>query len=82
MGLAPGEITLLLVKARNGDREAESALLPLVYDEPQSLARVMRATSARTTSSSPRPQFTNAYLKLIEQREVGWQNCAHGSFGN
>ena len=39
MGLAPGEITLLLVKARNGDREAESALLPLLYDEPQSLAR-------------------------------------------
>ena len=33
MGLPPGEITLLLVKVRNGDREAEAALVPLVYDE-------------------------------------------------
>ncbi len=77
MGLSPGEITLLLVKVRNGDREAESALVPLVYDELRRLARrYMRHERPDHTLQST-ALVHEAYLKLIEQRETAWQNRAH-----
>jgi len=77
MGLPPGEITQLLVKARNGDHEAESALVPLVYDELRRLARRYMRHERPDHTLQATALVHEAYLKLIEQREITWQNRAH-----
>jgi hypothetical protein len=33
MGISPGEVTDLLLQLKNGNRDAQSRLLPLVYAE-------------------------------------------------
>ena len=67
----------MLKKAQDGDRESLDRLLPLIYDE---LRRV-----AANQLQKERPDHTlqatalvhEAYLRLLEQREVDWQNRAH-----
>jgi len=77
VGLSPGEITQLLVKARNGDHEAESALVPLVYDELRRLARRYMRHERPDHTLQATALVHEAYLKLIEQREITWQSRAH-----
>jgi RNA polymerase sigma factor (TIGR02999 family) len=77
MGLPPGEITQLLVKARKGDRQAESALVPLVYDELRRLARRYMRHERPDHTLQPTALVNEAYLRLVEQREITWQNRAH-----
>lgn len=72
-----GEVTELLRRWGSGDREALERLTPLVYDE-------LRRVAARHLSFE-RPghllQRTalvhEAFLKLIDQRQVDWQNRSH-----
>jgi len=77
MGFSRGEITQLLVRVSNGDREAESALMPLVYDELRRQARRYMRNERPNNSIQSTDLVHEAYLKLIEQREVNWQNRAH-----
>jgi RNA polymerase sigma-70 factor, ECF subfamily len=77
VGLARGEITLLLLKAKDGDREAESALAPLVYDELRRLARRYMRNERPGHTLQATALVHEAYLKLIEQRDTTWQNRAH-----
>jgi RNA polymerase sigma factor (TIGR02999 family) len=73
----PGEITLLLAKLRHGDRDAESKLMPLVYQELRRLARrYMRAERADHTLQ-PTALVHEAYLSLVGDRDRTWQNRAH-----
>ena len=76
MGVPPGEITQLLVKAKNGDRKAESELVPLVYDELRRLARRYMRHERPDHTLQATALVHEAYLKLIDQRE-SWQNRAH-----
>jgi len=74
---APGEVTRLLMELRGGDRSAFDRLVPLVHEELHRLAaRYMRRESPghilQTTAV-----VNEAYLKLVEQREMNWQNRAH-----
>lgn len=74
---AASEITALLVAWGDGDRSALERLLPHVYDELRRIARgQMRKESAghplQTTAL-----VNEAYLRLVEQRDVSWQNRAH-----
>ena len=77
MGVPPGEITQLLVRARNGDRQAESELVPLVYDELRRLARRYMRQEPPDHTLQATALVHEAYLKLVEQREIAWQNRAH-----
>jgi RNA polymerase sigma factor (TIGR02999 family) len=73
----PGQITQLLKQLSDGDREAEARLVPLVYDQLRRLAgRYMRLERPDHTLQ-PTALVHEAYLKLIQQRRVGWQNRAH-----
>ena len=71
----PVDITRLLERARVGDPEALSAVVPLVYDELRRIA----AAKVRGQGSSNTLQTTalvhEAYLRLV-QREVPWENRA------
>jgi RNA polymerase sigma factor (TIGR02999 family) len=72
----PHEVTKLLLQWGNGDREAFDALAPLVYDELRRLAgRYLRRERSEHTLQST-ALVHEAYLRLVDQRNVRWQNRA------
>jgi RNA polymerase sigma-70 factor (ECF subfamily) len=74
---AGGEITLLLDQLRQGNRDAESQLMPLVYQELRQLARgYLRAERADHTLQAT-ALVHEAYLRLVGQNDAGWKNRAH-----
>jgi RNA polymerase sigma factor (TIGR02999 family) len=71
------EITRLLADWSNGDRQALEKLTPLVYDELRRLAaRYLRQERVGHTLQST-ALVHEAYLKLVGQNNVRWQNRAH-----
>ncbi len=73
----PGEVTQLLLDWGNGDRAAFDALMPLVYDELHQMAhRYMRRERPGHTLQTT-ALINEAYLRLIDQKRVRWQNRAH-----
>ncbi len=73
----PQEITQMLRDWSDGKQEAMDALLPLVYAElHRQAARYLRRERAGHTLQTT-ALIHEAYLKLIDQREVNWQNRAH-----
>jgi RNA polymerase sigma factor (TIGR02999 family) len=72
----PGEITQLLQQLSHGNREVETRLVPLVYEELRRLAiRYMRRERPDHTLQ-PTALVHEAYLKLIDQRRVTWESRA------
>jgi RNA polymerase sigma-70 factor (ECF subfamily) len=72
----PAAVTELLRKWQHGDRVALDQLIPLVYDElhriaSRHLAREWQRGSLQTTAL-----VNEAYLRLVVQRRVDWQNRA------
>src|SRR3954452_13129491 len=71
------EITRLLADWSNGDRQALEKLTPLVYDELRRLAgRYLRQERVGHTLQST-ALVHEAYMKLVGQNNVKWQNRAH-----
>jgi RNA polymerase sigma factor, TIGR02999 family len=78
-GLMPSslEITGLLKDWNNGSTQALEKLIPLVESELRRIARnCMRRESPGHTLQTT-ALVNEAYLKLVDQREVRWQNRAH-----
>ena len=74
---SPKEVTRLLIDWGNGDQAALDELIPLVYDELRRLAgRYMRRESQGHTLQTS-ALVNEAYLRLIDQKSVQWQNRAH-----
>ena len=71
------EVTQLLVAWSNGDKTALDRLMPLVYNELRRLARhyMNRERPAHTLQTSG--LVNEAYLRLIDQDEMRWENRAH-----
>ena len=75
--LAPQEVTQMLLDWSQGDQQALDRLIPVVYGELRRLAsRHLRRERADHTLQTT-ALIHEAYLKLIEQRNVQWQNRAH-----
>jgi RNA polymerase sigma factor (TIGR02999 family) len=75
--LSAEEITGLLQRWRGGSREAFDQLIPLVYDELRILASRRLAREWRSDALHTTALVNEAYLKLLGQRAVDWQNRAH-----
>ena len=74
---SPKEITELLVAWSDGDQAALEKLSPLVYDELHRLAhRYMRSERAGHTLQTT-ALVNEAYVRLIDWKNVRWQNRAH-----
>ena len=74
---AQPEVTDLLIAWSNGDPTALDRLMPLAYDELHRLARrSMRREPADHTLQTT-ALVNEAYLRLVDQRRVQWQNRAH-----
>lgn len=70
------DVTELLTNLKNS-RDAEDQLLPLVYDELRRLAAsYMRRENAGHTLQAT-ALVHEAYLQLVDQTRVTWQNRAH-----
>lgn len=70
-------VTGLLVSWTNGDKKALEALMPLVYGELHRLARryLRRERADHTLQSTA--AVHEAYLRMVDQKAVQWQNRAH-----
>jgi RNA polymerase sigma factor (TIGR02999 family) len=74
---SPNEVTELLLDWSNGNQAALDKLTPLVYEELHRLAHhhMRRERDDHTLQTSA--LVNEAYLRLINQRDVRWQNRAH-----
>ena len=74
---ARADITLLLHQYRNGNETALNALFPLVYDELRRLAANRLGGERAEHTFQPTALVHEAYLRLVKQHSVDWQNRAH-----
>lgn len=69
-------ITQLLIDWGNGDKEAMERMLPLVYAELRRIAASRLRQERPGHTLQPTALVHEAYLRLIEQQNVNWQNRA------
>jgi RNA polymerase sigma factor (TIGR02999 family) len=71
------QVTQLLSDWSSGDQSARDQLMPLVYDELHRLAHnyMKRESPGHTLQTSA--LVNEAFVKLVDQRNVRWQNRAH-----
>src|SRR5262245_45912840 len=74
---SPKEITRLLVAWGHGDQSAFEELAPLVHSELHRLAHhyMSRERPGHTLQTSA--LINEAYIRLIDWKNVQWQNRAH-----
>lgn len=72
-----GEVTRLLEALRQGDPSAGERLAPLVYGELRRLSRSFLRRERPDHSLQPTALVHEAYLRLMDQRSITWQNRAH-----
>jgi RNA polymerase sigma-70 factor, ECF subfamily len=75
--MAGQDITQLLNKAQAGDRSALDELLPLVYNELRRIAGNQLQNERAGHTLQATALVHEAYLRLIEQRDVDWSNRLH-----
>ncbi len=73
----PTEITQLLIAWNQGDEAARDELMPLVYDELRRLARGYLRRERPNHTLQPTALVHDAFLRLVDQSQVNWQNRAH-----
>jgi RNA polymerase sigma factor (TIGR02999 family) len=70
-------VTELLLRWGDGDLSAIDELMPLVYDELRRIARNYLRRERPNMSLQPTALVNEAYLRMIDQSVVKWQNRAH-----
>jgi RNA polymerase sigma factor (TIGR02999 family) len=71
------EITQLLIAWNQGDQRARDELARLIYDELRRLARDYLRREGPGHTLQPTALVHEAFLRLINQNRVNWQNRAH-----
>ena len=77
MTASSNEVTQLLVAWGKGDQTAFDQLMPLVYSELHRLAHrhIKKERPGHTLQTSA--LLNEAFLRLVDQRDVHWQSRAH-----
>jgi RNA polymerase sigma factor (TIGR02999 family) len=70
-------VTQLLVDWGNGDQAALEKLMPLVYEELHRMAKRHLGRECANHTLQTTALVNEAYLRLIDQKNVRWQNRAH-----
>jgi RNA polymerase sigma factor (TIGR02999 family) len=73
---SPGSVTRLLLDWSGGNTHARDAMLPLVYNELRRLAASYLRRERPGHTLRPTELVHDAYLRLIDQRQVNWKNRA------
>jgi RNA polymerase sigma factor (TIGR02999 family) len=71
------DVTALLSELTKGNSEAGSKLIPLVYDQLRRLANAYMRRERTGHTLQTTALVHEAYLKLLGQHSVDWQNRAH-----
>jgi RNA polymerase sigma-70 factor, ECF subfamily len=71
------EVTRLLIRLMDGERAVLDDLLPLVYAELRRLAAGYLRHERPGHTLQPTALVHEAYLRLVDQTQVQWQNRAH-----
>jgi len=75
--IEPQEVTRLLLAWNQGDESALEKLVPLVYQELHRLAQYQMRRERPDHSLQTTALINEAYLRLVDLRNVHWQNRAH-----
>jgi RNA polymerase sigma factor (TIGR02999 family) len=70
-------ITQILSEIKGGNQQALDELLPLVYDELRRLAKSYLNRERSNHTLQPTALVHEAYIRLLGQNAVEWQNRAH-----
>ena len=70
-------LTQMLLAWGEGDEAARDALIPMVHDQLQRIARYHLRQERTGHSLQTNALINEAYLKLIEQQSVTWQSRNH-----
>lgn len=70
-------ITKLLSEIKNGGQEALHEILPFVYDELRRLASSHLRNERQNHTLQPTALVHEAYLRLVGQQPIDWENRAH-----
>lgn len=70
-------VTDLLRAWRNGDDEALNRLMPLIHDELHKIAEHALRRERRNHTLQTTAVLNEAFLKLVEQKRVEWQDRNH-----
>ena len=76
MVVQPAQVTRLLLAWNQGDDAALEELLPIVYAELRRLARGYMARERHGHTLQPTALINELYLRLVDVRQVQWQNRA------
>ena len=70
-------ITQMLIELTDGNKEVVNQILPHIYDELRKLASSYLRKERSNHTLQPTALVHEAYMKLIDQNRVKWQNRAH-----
>ncbi len=73
----PSDVTRMLLRWRDGDEQALTQLMPLVYDELHRLAGKYLRRERPDHTLQTTALVHEAYLRLVEQTHTDWRNRAH-----
>jgi len=71
------DITQLLAEWSDGNQSALDQLYPLVYDELHRLARRYMSRERKGHTLQTTALINEAYVRLVDQRNVHWANRSH-----
>jgi RNA polymerase sigma factor (TIGR02999 family) len=77
MAAASVDVTQLLLRVTDGDRAAVDTLLPFIYKELRALAASYLRRERDSHTLEATALVHEAYLRLVDQTRVQWQNRAH-----
>lgn len=75
--ISPHEITQLLAEWSGGNQAALNKLYPLVYDELRRMAHRFMRRERKGHTLQTTALINEAYLRLVEQKNVHWANRSH-----
>ncbi len=73
----PASVTELIENYRQGDEKALEALLPQVLDQLRRIAAAYLRKERPGHTLQPTALVNEAFLKMVDQKEVRWENRAH-----
>lgn len=77
MSNPPQDVTAILQAWSDGDTQAPAKLMPLVYEELRRLARDYLRGERLDHTLQPTALVHEAFLRMVDQSSMKWQNRAH-----
>ncbi len=71
------DLTVLLGKMKDGDTDAASRVISVVYPELRRIARSYMARERISHTLEPTALIHEAWLRLVDQTRVDWRDRAH-----